>query len=159
MRVEHVAEGVIAFLQPVEGRFNDANAVLVFGETGAVILDAPMQEAAIEFIIDAVPSLIDVPVTHVVNTHWHSDHVLGNHRLQSAFPEAVVVAHKNTARDIEARAKVSHLEDIDRWETAIHEARGRLDPGCAAGWIPSDGRWGGRRQRRVSPGRWSEWRR
>jgi cyclase len=56
-------------------------------------------------------------VKYVVNTHWHGDHVFGNHVYASAFPGLQIVANDYTAR-------ISDLRNPAILESFYRGARG-----------------------------------
>jgi glyoxylase-like metal-dependent hydrolase (beta-lactamase superfamily II) len=58
---------------------------------GVVMLDAPV--AVAEFLPLAVKRVTDKPVTHVILTHDHDDHIAG----ATKFPDAKFVSHEMTA--------------------------------------------------------------
>lgn len=64
------------------------NSVLIVGDRGAVLVDTGFTDAIGRHLRAAVARITDKPVTHVINTHHHGDHHLGN----SAFPEAEIVS-------------------------------------------------------------------
>lgn len=74
----------------------DGNAVVIVGDHAALVVDTHIDPAAARDLVDRIRSVTDRPVTHVVNTHWHDDHVNGNHTLRTAWPEAAIVAHEAT---------------------------------------------------------------
>ncbi|AVV46213.1 MBL fold metallo-hydrolase [Streptomyces sp. ID05-04B] len=68
-----------------------AQCVFVVTREGVVLVDAPPSARAA--IKAAIPSVTHKPVTHVIYTHDHADHIgaVGDH------PKATVIAHKDTA--------------------------------------------------------------
>jgi glyoxylase-like metal-dependent hydrolase (beta-lactamase superfamily II) len=44
--------------------------------------------------------LTNKPVTAVINTHWHDDHILGNQVYHDAFPSAEFIAQSTTKQDL-----------------------------------------------------------
>lgn len=63
------------------------NSTLIIGDKGAILVDSGSSDEAGKTILAAVRKLTDKPVTHVINTHHHGDHVLGN----SVFPKAQII--------------------------------------------------------------------
>ncbi len=124
-----LSEGVHGFVQPTAARFDDANALLVVGEREALLVDAPQGEAALDLLVAEIRRLSPVPLRWIVATHWHTDHTLGMARLLEAFPEASLVSHRWTARDIVERARPSLIEDADALAGAIEAAEQRLVEG------------------------------
>jgi len=64
------------------------NTTIVIGEHGVVLIDPGGTDEVGRFIRQKVEEITSRPVTHVVNTHPHGDHYLGN----SAFPESTIVS-------------------------------------------------------------------
>jgi glyoxylase-like metal-dependent hydrolase (beta-lactamase superfamily II) len=85
---------------------DDGNtAVFVRGE-GVVLVDT-RSEGNGQRILDLVRTVTDAPVTHIVNTHTHSDHVGSN----AFFPQQVeVVVQENTAGQMAAMEEFSRPE-------------------------------------------------
>ncbi|WP_256794585.1 MBL fold metallo-hydrolase [Terrabacter sp. Ter38] len=91
----------------------DVNVGLVLGRHGAVVIDTRASGVQGSQVLDDVRRLgRDIEVRHVVNTHVHFDHTFGN----TAFDTAIVHAHDNVGRTLEA--------DAERIKTAF-----RADPG------------------------------
>ncbi|MFE5031732.1 MBL fold metallo-hydrolase [Streptomyces sp. NPDC056683] len=93
-RLEEIAEGVHAFLQP-DGGWCLNNAGLVVDAGTALLIDTAATEARAgrlrELVADTAPRLPRL----LVNTHAHGDHTFGNH----LFPEAVVVTAERTRQE------------------------------------------------------------
>jgi cyclase len=47
-------------------------------------------------IVEEIRRITPLPVRHVVNTHWHGDHLLANSVFKEAWPEARFVGHSHT---------------------------------------------------------------
>ncbi|WP_157596189.1 MBL fold metallo-hydrolase [Plesiocystis pacifica] len=73
------------------------NAMFVVTDESVVVLDAPPSLG--EAYVDAIREVTDKPVSHLIYSHAHTDHI-GRADL---FPEATVVAHALTAEALEAR--------------------------------------------------------
>lgn len=70
----------------------------VFVQTGGVTVVDTKNPGWGQPILDKIKELTDKPVTMIVNTHTHGDHVSGN----VEFPETVaVVAHENTRANMD----------------------------------------------------------
>ncbi len=83
------------------------NIGLSVGEDGPFLVDdqfAPLSEK----ISAAVAELSDLPISFVVNTHWHWDHSGGNENLREMG--AVIVAHENTRRRMNSTQFVEALD-------------------------------------------------
>ena len=51
-------------------------------------------------MLAALREITDKPVSHVVNTHWHEDHIIGNLVYREAFPNVKFVGHRSTLKDL-----------------------------------------------------------
>ncbi len=81
------------FALPQEG-----NAVFVVTDEGVVLFDAGGSPAMGEAIVGKVRSVTGQPITHVVLSHWHGDHMRGLQAIRAAFPGVQILAHPH-ARD------------------------------------------------------------
>lgn len=73
------------------------NVTIVSQSDGFVLIDSGGSPAAADEVIAAVQAMGDAPVTAIVFTHWHGDHVLGAARLLEVWPEARLIASPQTA--------------------------------------------------------------
>jgi glyoxylase-like metal-dependent hydrolase (beta-lactamase superfamily II) len=72
------------------------NTAVFVASTGVVLVDTKLANNGAR-ILDQVKSVTDKPVTHIINTHTHGDHVGSN----DFFPANVeIVAHANTAANM-----------------------------------------------------------
>ena len=85
----------------------EGNAVFVVTEQGVVLFDAGGSPAMGEAIVAKVRSVTSRPITLVVLSHWHGDHMRGLQAIRAAFPEARILAHPHARDMIEATQ--------DRW--------------------------------------------
>ena len=69
------------------------NTAVFIRSEGVVLVDTKSENSG-QAILNLVRSVTDKPITHILNTHTHNDHVGGNH----FFAQNVeIVAHENTA--------------------------------------------------------------
>jgi glyoxylase-like metal-dependent hydrolase (beta-lactamase superfamily II) len=97
------------------------NIAVFPGSDGKFIVDSGYVGSR-DKISDALTSISDDPVAHLVNTHWHFDHTDGNEWMHTAG--ATITAHENTRKHLSATTRV---ED---WNFTF--------PPSPAGAIPSD---------------------
>src|SRR2546423_10737873 len=71
----------------------EGNSVFVVTDQGVVLFDAGGSPAMGEAIVAKVRSLTDKPITHIVISHWHGDHMRGLQAIQAAFPHVQIFAH------------------------------------------------------------------
>jgi glyoxylase-like metal-dependent hydrolase (beta-lactamase superfamily II) len=81
-----IAEGVYAAvyseyrMDPIEG-----NSLIVVGADGVLVLDSGRTPDSARAMIAEIRKLTDRPVRHVVNSHWHDDHIFGNQAYERPF--------------------------------------------------------------------------
>jgi glyoxylase-like metal-dependent hydrolase (beta-lactamase superfamily II) len=85
----------------------EGNSVFVVTGQGVVVFDAGGSPLMGEAIVAKVRSLTDQPITHVIISHWHGDHMRGLQAIQAAFPRVAIYAHP-FSRDFIATTQ-------DRW--------------------------------------------
>lgn len=94
-----------ANLSVLEG--SGGNIAVLSGTDGHLVVDAGIT-ASRPRITEALTRLDPRPATRLINTHWHFDHADGNAWLRDEG--AVIVAHQNTRRHLQAAERV---EDWD----------------------------------------------
>jgi glyoxylase-like metal-dependent hydrolase (beta-lactamase superfamily II) len=95
-----VAEGVYVIRHrttPFEG----GNTTVIVGERDVLVIDACLFPYAAREDIAQIRTLTTKPVRYLLNTHWHNDHVMGNHEYAKAFPGLAIIAHAETRRDMD----------------------------------------------------------
>jgi len=127
--VEKVADGTFAVLQPTARRFNESNSLFVIRAGGVLVVDTQSTLEATGAVIRAIRERTDLPVTHLILTHWHGDHVQGIAAYREAWPEVEVIGHSSLPEEIRGRAEPQADEEIGRYEEAIAAARVRLRDG------------------------------
>ena len=121
-----------------ENRNFISNAGLIVGPEGVVLVDALGSPAAARAALVAIRKLTDKPLTHVILTHYHADHVYGLQVFKAAG--ATIVAHQlgreylfsaTAAQRLQASIEAglvepdTHLVPADVWidgETKLHVA-------------------------------------
>ncbi|HEX6106064.1 MAG TPA: MBL fold metallo-hydrolase [Gemmatimonadales bacterium] len=78
---------------------NGTMTVFLATDSGVVAVDAP--PPLMEVYLPAVRSVIPAPVTHLIYSHSHLDHIGGASRMP---PGAVRIAHEETARTLARRS-------------------------------------------------------
>ena len=74
-------------------RGGGGNSAVFVTETGVVVVDSKNPGWG-QPLLDKIKELTPKPVTHLINTHTHFDHVSGNVEFP---PNVEIVAHENTA--------------------------------------------------------------
>jgi cyclase len=115
----HVLLGPIQHANPANQGYM-INATVIVGDKGVVLVDSGGSYEVGRHIAAAVRRITDKPVTHVVNTHHHGDHYLGN----AAFEGATFISSEK------CRALV--LETGGEWLALMERDIGRPLPGTRA---------------------------
>jgi cyclase len=92
-RVEEVADGVFAYIQP-DGSWWINNTGFLVGRERVFAIDACSTERRTRRFRAAIEAVTQAPVRTLLNTHHHGDHTHGN----GYFPEATIIAHAETRR-------------------------------------------------------------
>jgi glyoxylase-like metal-dependent hydrolase (beta-lactamase superfamily II) len=146
-----------------ENRNFISNAGLIIGPKGVVVVDALGSPALARELLALIKRMTDKPLTHVVLTHYHADHVYGLQELKAAG--AQIIAHQaareylnseQAAQRLSASVEQGLVEPgtrllpADRWidaETTLHAAGLELllipvgpahTPEDLAIWLPQD---------------------
>jgi cyclase len=142
-RVVKIGERVHVLLGPVQ-HANSANqgyminATVIVGSGGVILVDSGSSLEVGKHIARAVRRITDKRVTHVVNTHPHGDHYLGN----AAFPGATVMTSE--------MCRTMVAESGHEWIGLMERDIGRKLPGTRA--IPADVTFAPGRTERVIHG-------
>lgn len=96
-RLEEVAQGVFAYVQPDGGWCLNNAGVLVCGQEAALVDTAATERRALA-LRAAVGTVTDATPRTVVNTHFHGDHSFGNFAFAQ---EAVIVAHEASRTEMD----------------------------------------------------------
>lgn len=79
-------------------RGNNGNSGVIIGKDGVIVIDAKLNEDGAKQMLDEIHKITSKPVTTLIFTHSHLDHVGG----AAAFPAGVtVIAHENCKAEIE----------------------------------------------------------
>jgi glyoxylase-like metal-dependent hydrolase (beta-lactamase superfamily II) len=73
-----------------------ARGGVYIGDDGVLVIDAKMDEATVDQIVDGIKKLTDKPIKFLVDTHSDGDHIWGN---QFFPPGTTIVAHENCRKE------------------------------------------------------------
>jgi cyclase len=136
-RVQTLARGVHAFVQePGETGVSNCGIVAT-GET-AVLVDSLLTPSMARRLMWAVSGLVRRPVSRVVHTHGHIDHIGGD----GHFPSAEVWADPKTSECIARMPEALNLcrRWMPRWADELKRIRFRLpDRILSGGPLPGEG--------------------
>ncbi|MDM5280825.1 MBL fold metallo-hydrolase [Paenibacillus silvae] len=119
-QLKHVTDYVIAAIAiPGTGSLSNA-AIIDLGDT-TIVVDTFLTLQAASDLKEAAIYLTGKPVSYVVNTHWHSDHISGN---QVFLPEARIISTtaSHEIMDTFSRQRLSqYKENIEQMKHSIDE--------------------------------------
>jgi glyoxylase-like metal-dependent hydrolase (beta-lactamase superfamily II) len=99
--VQEVAPGIFAAVRrEPPGFWFDCNSVFVVNDHDVVVVDTNVSPSSARATLAALRKITDKPVSHVVNTHWHDDHIAGNQIYRDAFPGVRFVGHVRTRGEL-----------------------------------------------------------
>lgn len=92
-KIEKINDHVYALLGPVglPDKKNDGymvNSTVIVGDVGVILIDTGFTDEIGKHLAKAIATITPKPVTHIINTHHHGDHTLGN----IAFPGVQVIS-------------------------------------------------------------------
>ena len=76
------------------------NSGFVVSEKGVVVIDPGSSLQAGRMVLRRIREVTHRPVTHVINTHAHGDHWLGNQAVVEAFPDVRILAHHRMLKEM-----------------------------------------------------------
>ena len=121
-RTVKISDRVYVLLGPIQhaNKLNQGymiNSTVIVGDKGVILVDSGGSDEVGRHIATAVRQITDKPVTHVVNTHHHGDHYLGN----AAFEGATVISSEMCRKMV--------LETGHEWLAIMERDIGRKLPG------------------------------
>lgn len=115
-----LSEGVHGFVwSDPSAQLIEGNSLFIVNEADVVVVDTGLMPASTRRMIEELRKLTPKPVTHVVNTHWHDDHVNGNGIYREAFPGVQVIAHSHTRTDHQEQVIAARKANLDRAEAGL----------------------------------------
>jgi glyoxylase-like metal-dependent hydrolase (beta-lactamase superfamily II) len=119
-----------------EGLAVNANSLFIVNESDVVVVDAQFTRAATLENIAALRRITDKPVSHVLTTHWHDDHVAGNQVYQDSFPGVQFLATPATRADIVAMGRPNREGQVRYGPAALERYQRLLDMGLGIDSTP-----------------------
>ncbi len=98
------------------------NVTVIITDRDVVVVDAGSSPRAARRIIGKIRELTDLPVSTLVNTHGHEDHVLGNQVFVEAYPDIQLVARTGTRDYLESGRVQARVRAFSRAMAAAQEA-------------------------------------
>jgi cyclase len=97
LEVDQLAPNVYAFISNnTTHAWEDGNTTVIIGNDSVAVVDAPSTYLSKRHLAQ-IRKLTDKPIRYLINTHFHRDHVMGNHVYQDAFPGVGIIQQEYTA--------------------------------------------------------------
>lgn len=100
-----------------------ANLAIVIGSRSVAVIDSGGSLAEGRDLLATIRQRTALPVSHVVNTHVHPDHLLGN----AAFPDSIIVGHARLPRALAERGPI-YLDNMRQLLGAAVEGTALVPP-------------------------------
>jgi len=102
-RLEQIAPNIYAFVSNnTTQSCEDGNTTVIITDEGVAVVDAPSTYLSEQHLAE-IRKLTDKPVVYLIDTHFHPDHVFGNHVYKDAFPGLHIIAQDYTKSASEHR--------------------------------------------------------
>lgn len=126
--IQQVAAGVYAAIRTEPaGLMFDANSVFIVNDTDVVVVDTNITPSSARASLAALRKITSKPVSHVINTHWHDDHIIGNQVYRDAFPDAQFIGQASTRDDLPTVGAANRKQMIDLGSQMVTQLRMSVD--------------------------------
>jgi glyoxylase-like metal-dependent hydrolase (beta-lactamase superfamily II) len=134
MELRTLAPGVYLVQRPEPLREPvEPNALFIVNTDDVIVFEGGGAPIVAERSIALIRSVTDKPVSHVINSHWHGDHNLGNQAYRAEFPDVKIIAHPETLAAMTG-PPMAYVERyvpmltglIEEW--SAEQAKGELSP-------------------------------
>jgi glyoxylase-like metal-dependent hydrolase (beta-lactamase superfamily II) len=116
------------------GLLEHANSLVIVNDRDVIVVDAQMTPAATRELIHRIRSVTSLPVSYVINTHWHDDHVFGNAAYAAAFPGVTFISSYETRADLATRGRDNRNQFLAALPDEMALLQHHLDAGTALDW-------------------------
>lgn len=120
-KVQKVNDRIYALIGPMEfpnpgNQGYMVNSTVIIGEKGVILIDTGFTDEIGKHLAATIAKLTPKPVTHIINTHHHGDHTLGN----VAFPGAQIISSEKCRSELEKTGA--------EWIEIVESSTGRKFP-------------------------------
>jgi len=114
-RIERIAPDVYAAIrkEPPGLMFN-ANSVFIVCDEDVIVVDTNLTPSSARETLDTLRQITPKPVSAVINTHWHDDHIMGNQVYRTEFPSAEFIAQATTVDELPKTGAANRQQLLDR---------------------------------------------
>ena len=107
------------------------NPGFIITNSGVVVVDPGSSLYTGQMVLRQIRKITDKPVTHVLNTHVHGDHWLGNDAFARVFPKAVFMGHPKMITQAQNGEDKQWMNMMDRLTKGATKGTKAVIPGKA----------------------------
>lgn len=107
------------------------NPAFVISKVGVVVIDPGSTLESGRMVLRQIRKQTSLPVTHVLNSHIHGDHWLGNQAFAEAFPDVVFMAHPLMIKKAKAGEADLWVANMERLTEGLSKGTLAVIPGRA----------------------------
>src|SRR5262245_14190266 len=128
--VQKIATDIYAVMrrEPPSLWFNP-NTIFIIGKQDVIVVDANISSEFTREVLAALKQITDKPVKYVVNTHWHEDHIIGNHVYRDAFPKVQFIGHRSTLTDLPTIGATNRKGSVENGQGFIDLLKSKIQKG------------------------------
>jgi glyoxylase-like metal-dependent hydrolase (beta-lactamase superfamily II) len=104
-----------------------SNTVVIVGDSSVLLVDSQIAPSSARLLIQELGAVTALPVSHVVNTHWHLDHVGGNGVIRELYPRVQVLAHLGAPDGAELGGEDQRRRAAEFWREALGATPRQVD--------------------------------
>jgi cyclase len=123
--LKSVKPGIIVAMA-TSSHMENANATIIFLDSSVMVVDAQQRPSAAASLIRQIKALTPFPVTYLVDTHFHDDHVQGNRLYKDAWPGVQIIASEETRESLRDRGIPQLRNQLATLPSTIESMRRRL---------------------------------
>jgi cyclase len=135
--VERLADGVYAAIATrPPGQLVEANHVFVVNDADVVVVDADFSPVLTRAVLAELRKITSKPVSAVINTHWHDDHILGNAVYRQEFPNVEFIAHREALTYLPGQGVTNRANMLKNGTPYVQQMRESLAKGVTVAGKP-----------------------
>lgn len=133
LEFDQIAQGVYVYTGKIDDVFSSpyglvSNSTFVVGEKSVAVIDTGTSLRQGKLIRKAIRMVTDLPISHVISTHVHLDHIFGNRAFLDDHPD--FVAHHKILSDLRAKAPYYQDRLADQPQSTGMKGRGPYNQRC-----------------------------
>ena len=107
------------------------NPAFIITKTGVVVIDPGSSLEAGRMVLRQIRKQTNLPVTHVLDSHVHGDHWLGNQAFAEAFPDVLFMAHPKMIKKAEEGEAALWVATMERLTEGLSKGTRAVIPSKA----------------------------